>query len=223
MGNTFRKVYRKTGSSGTDADYELIANVGVGGVNLDIMKGASSDGDGEIGLVPKPIKGQENYILTGNGTWIPQNQITSSLNNQVSKITSDIKNINTKIGETNISSIGSGTITNAIGTLNNQYNSLSSRIDNKRDKYGVAYANTEIVNTATSNSWNIYPNKNLGFRPNVVIAIAQSAPGIIIQYDFDGSTSSYLHFLFYGTAFNGGYNPLPSGGLRFCYVVFYND
>ena len=67
MANTFRKVYKKTGNSGSDADYELIANVGVNGVDLDIMKGATSSVDGEIGLVPKPIKGQENYVLTGDG------------------------------------------------------------------------------------------------------------------------------------------------------------
>ena len=67
MANTFRKVYRKTGNSGSAADYQLVGNIGVNGVELDIMKGATSSVDGEIGLVPKPTKGQENYVLGGNG------------------------------------------------------------------------------------------------------------------------------------------------------------
>ena len=67
MANTFRKVYKKTGNSGTSSDYQLVGNIGVNGVELDIMKGSSSSTDGELGLVPKPTKGQENYVLTGNG------------------------------------------------------------------------------------------------------------------------------------------------------------
>ena len=53
LANTFRKIYKKTGSSGTSSDYQLVGNVGVNGVELDIMQGASSSVDGEIGLVPK--------------------------------------------------------------------------------------------------------------------------------------------------------------------------
>lgn len=69
MANTFRKVYKKTGNSGSASDYQLVGNIGVGGVELDIMKGATSSANGELGLVPKPIKGQENFVLTGNGTF----------------------------------------------------------------------------------------------------------------------------------------------------------
>lgn len=69
MANTFRKIYKKTGSSGTSSDYTLVGNVGVGGVELDIMKGATSEANGEIGLVPKPVAGQENYVLAGNGSF----------------------------------------------------------------------------------------------------------------------------------------------------------
>ena len=77
MANTFRKVYKKTGNSGSAADYQLVGNIGVNGVELDIMKGATSSVDGEIGLVPKPTKGQENFILTGNGSF---KDITDVLN-----------------------------------------------------------------------------------------------------------------------------------------------
>ena len=51
LANTFRKIYKKTGSSGTSSDYQLVGNIGVDGVELDIMKGATSGADGEIGLV----------------------------------------------------------------------------------------------------------------------------------------------------------------------------
>ena len=69
MANTFRKIYKKTGNSGTSSDYQLVGNIGVNGVELDIMKGASSSADGEIGLVPKPTMGTANRYLRCDGTW----------------------------------------------------------------------------------------------------------------------------------------------------------
>ena len=75
MANTFRKVYKKTGNSGSTSDYQLVGNIGVNGIELDIMKGATSGADGELGLVPKPIAGQEDYLLSGSGVWIPHNRI----------------------------------------------------------------------------------------------------------------------------------------------------
>ena len=89
MTNTFRKIYKKTGNSGSSGDYQLVGNVGVNGVELDIMKGASSSSNGEIGLVPKPTSGQENYILTGDGLWKNIDTLLSSsdkidnLNNEI--------------------------------------------------------------------------------------------------------------------------------------------
>ena len=84
MANTFRKVYKKTGNSGNDSDYELIANVGVNGVDLDIMKGASSSTDGELGLVPKPTKDKYKFFLRASGIWdciYPIGSIYLSVNN----------------------------------------------------------------------------------------------------------------------------------------------
>ena len=69
MANTFRKIYKKTGSSGSSSDYTLVGNVGVNGVELDIMKGSSSSTDGEIGLVPKPGAGSDERYLSANGTF----------------------------------------------------------------------------------------------------------------------------------------------------------
>ena len=69
MANTFRKIYKKTGNSGSSSDYQLVGNVGVNGVELDIMKGASSSTDGELGLVPKPSAGSSERYLSANGTF----------------------------------------------------------------------------------------------------------------------------------------------------------
>ena len=67
MANTFRKIYKKTGNSGSSSDYELVGNIGVNGVELDVMKGATLESNREIGLVPKPPKITEEDEL--NGEW----------------------------------------------------------------------------------------------------------------------------------------------------------
>ena len=97
MTNTFRKIYKKTGSTGTSTDYELTGVVGVNGVELDIMKGASRSSDGEIGLVPKPTSGQEDYLLTGGGVWLSQSSL---------------------LGDSDISYLGDGTVKGAISRVN---------------------------------------------------------------------------------------------------------
>ena len=65
LANTFRKIYKKTGSSGSSSDYTLVGNVGVNGVELDIMKGATNSSDGEIGLVPKPTSSDIKMVFAG--------------------------------------------------------------------------------------------------------------------------------------------------------------
>jgi len=67
--STFNKIYKKVANNGNDADYQVVGQVGVNGVPLDIMSGASSSADGEIGLVPKPTKGNQNKYLRADGTW----------------------------------------------------------------------------------------------------------------------------------------------------------
>ena len=84
LANTFRKIYKKTGNSGSDADYQLVGNVGVDGVELDIMKGATSSSAGEIGLVPKPTKEKYKFFLRASGIWdciYPIGSIYFSVNN----------------------------------------------------------------------------------------------------------------------------------------------
>lgn len=67
--STFKKIYKKVANNGNSNDYQEVGTVGVNGVPLDIMKGASSSVDGEIGLVPKPTKGHQNQYLRADGTW----------------------------------------------------------------------------------------------------------------------------------------------------------
>ena len=69
LANTFRKIYKKTGSTGSSSDYQLVGNVGVNGVELDIMKGATNSSAGEIGLVPKPDRGDTKLFLKSSGIW----------------------------------------------------------------------------------------------------------------------------------------------------------
>ena len=111
MTNTFRKIYKKTGNSGSSSDYQLVGNVGVNGVELDIMKGASSSVDGEIGLVPKPTMGTANRYLRCDGTWtVPPNTVstlsslgitaTASELNRLDGITATTKELNYTDGVT---------------------------------------------------------------------------------------------------------------------------
>lgn len=61
--NTYTDIYRKY-----DGEYEEISSVGMDGYKLQIMKGTKGTSNGEIGLVPKPLKGNKKY-LCGNGEW----------------------------------------------------------------------------------------------------------------------------------------------------------
>lgn len=67
--STFKKIYKKVANNGNSNDYQEVGTVGVNSVPLDIMKGASSSVDGEVGLVPKPTKGHQNQYLRADGTW----------------------------------------------------------------------------------------------------------------------------------------------------------
>ena len=69
MANTFTKVYKKTANNGNAEDYTLIAQVGVGGVPLQVMAGATSSSPGVQGLVPAPTSAQREMFLRGDGTW----------------------------------------------------------------------------------------------------------------------------------------------------------
>ena len=138
---TFTEVYRKTGTSGTAADYELVAQVGVGGVPLSLMGAATGDADGTQGLVPAPVAGDQNKYLRGDGTWgTPTNTTygvaTTTTNGLMSSTDKGILNaldnnvtyLGNLVGNTDISSIGGGTITGAINTLNSNTTNLSTKI-----------------------------------------------------------------------------------------------
>ena len=147
MANTFRKIYKKTGNSGSTSDYQLVGNVGVNGVELDIMKGASSSADGEIGLVPKPTAGQQNRILTGNGTFQTVKSILTSeslIKNNLTTTTSGSildayqgKVLNDKITSTNstVSSLNS-----KLTTATSRVSSLESKMEKIKNIHGVIFS-----------------------------------------------------------------------------------
>ena len=153
MANTFRKIYKKTGNSGSTSDYQLVGNVGVNGVELDIMKGASSSADGEIGLVPKPTAGQQNRILTGNGTFQTVKSILTSeslIKNNLTTTTSGSildayqgKVLNDKITSTN-STVSSNTT--KINTATSRVSSLESKMEKIVNPNGVKFAINSIKN-----------------------------------------------------------------------------
>ena len=73
------KFYRKISNKGDTSDYELVGSIGVNGIPLNIMKGADTTTDGEIGLVPKPTKGNSNRFLRSDGTWVVPPNTTYSV------------------------------------------------------------------------------------------------------------------------------------------------
>lgn len=153
MANTFRKIYKKTGNSGSTSDYQLVGNVGVNGVELDIMKGATSSADGEIGLVPKPTAGQQNRILTGNGTFQTVKSILTSeslIKNNLTTTTSGSildayqgKVLNDKITSTN-STVSSNTT--KINTATSRVSSLESKMRKIQNPNGIAF----VISTSTN-------------------------------------------------------------------------
>ena len=141
MTNTFRKIYKKTGNSGSSSDYQLVGNVGVNGVELDIMKGASSSVDGEIGLVPKPTMGTANRYLRCDGTWsVPPNTVstlsslgitaTASELNRLDGITATTKELNYTDGVTSNIQTQINSIKNKIPTTS--YTELTGGWDSSR-------------------------------------------------------------------------------------------
>ena len=57
--NTFRNLYKKVGDNGNESE----------------MQGATKETNGEIGVVLKPMKGEERSLLTGAETWETINTI----------------------------------------------------------------------------------------------------------------------------------------------------
>ena len=171
MANTFRKVYKKTGNSGTSSDYQLVGNIGVNGVELNIMKGASSSTDGELGLVPKPLKTQQDYLLSGSGVWVSQNEL---------------------LGSTDISSIGDGTIKGNIALLEKKYRGatfLQGMFDHRSidiegvvNCYGVILliTNQNINDVITFNGWSNSPSIKHNAGTGVTLNLNQSQKKITI-------------------------------------------
>ena len=130
MANTFRKIYKKTGSSGTSSDYQLVGNVGVNGVELDIMKGASSSAAGEIGLVPKPAAGSSNRYLRCDGTWAvpPDTNTTYKLSDfGITATAAEINKLDGLTASKTELNYTDGLTSNKITSVSNSVSSLSTK------------------------------------------------------------------------------------------------
>ena len=194
MANTFRKIYKKTGNSGSTSDYQLVGNVGVNGVELDIMKGATSGADGEIGLVPKPTAGQQNRILTGNGTFQTVKSILTSeslIKNNLTTTTSGSvldayqgKVLNDKIASTNSN----------ISSANTKINSLQSTVN------GMLKIGTKTVNCAAGVNTFKETLSKLGLTGKTILSCqccnSTSSVCKIIGFSVSGG---YLYISFDGT------------------------
>lgn len=128
MANIINKFYKKIANNGNDSDYELVGEIGVEGVSLNIMQGASSSVDGEIGLVPKPTKGNENSFLCGNGTWKSEDALIKLIADNlypVGSIYFSVTNTNpsSKFGGTWVS-WGSGRVPVGVNSNDGNFNSV---------------------------------------------------------------------------------------------------
>ena len=156
MPTTFRRLNRKVKDESGEEKFELLATVGVDNIELDVMKGATSEIDGVIGLVPAPEKGNSNRYLRSDGTWaepasdLPSagsggsglmtpeqvSQLQQCVTN-ISNLTNSLSSTNTKV--TNLSntvnSLSSkhtsdiNSLNGSIGNINKTVNSINERVN----------------------------------------------------------------------------------------------
>ena len=205
MANTFRKIYKKTGSSGTSSDYQLVGNVGVNGVELDIMKGSSSSAAGEIGLVPKPAAGSSNRYLRCDGTWSvpPDTNTTYKLSDF--GITATATEINKLHGLTT-SAVELGRVDGVTSNIQTQINSIKYLLngDGVTQAHNglVAYSASKVIDTNQGFTWNFYPG--IGYRPRVCIFYPEYDIGdAYLFYMFDQSDSSKVVMGIHGNVVRG--------------------
>ena len=205
MANTFRKIYKKTGSSGTSSDYQLVGNVGVDGVELDIMKGSSSSAAGEIGLVPKPAAGSSNRYLRCDGTWAvpPDTNTTYKLSSfGITATAAEINKLDGLTASKTELNYTDGVTSNIQTQINSIKNLLNGDGITRTHNGLVAYSYTSVINTNEALEWNFYPG--IGYRPRVCIFYPQSSIGdAYLYYNYDASDSSKVVMSIYGNVSKG--------------------
>ena len=198
VANTFRKIYKKTGNSGSDADYELIANVGVNGIDLDLMKGATTELDGEIGLVPKPSAGTINRYLRCDGTWAvpPDTNTTYNLSsfgitataaeiNKLDGLTASKTELNYTDGLTSNIQTQINSIKNKLGNIKEiGFKSKSVNTGGSGTINAIAYISELISNPNASNgnTWVYAFNAHEEANPTYIITTSLRANGQILIY-----------------------------------------
>ena len=205
MANTFRKIYKKTGNSGTSSDYQLVGNVGVNGVELDIMKGSSSSAAGEIGLVPKPAAGSSNRYLRCDGTWAVPPDTNTTYKLSSFGITATAAEIN-KLDGLTASKTELNYTDGVTSNIQTQINSIKNLLNGDGVTHAhnglVAYSYTSVINTNEALEWNFYPG--IGYKPRVCIFYPQSSIGdAYLYYNYDASDSSKVVMSIYGNVSKG--------------------
>ena len=141
MSTVINKFYRKIANNGNDGDYELVGTVGVGGIELAVLRGCSASANGQQGLVPAPVSGYQNRILTGDATWKTINTLLS----------------NSGLIKNNLTTTASGSVLDAYQgkVLNDKITSTNSTVSSLNSKLTTANnnisSNTKKINTANSN------------------------------------------------------------------------
>ena len=141
MADIINKFYKKIANNGNDSDYELVGTIGVDGVELAVLQGCSASANGQQGLVPAPVSGYQNRILTGDATWKTINTLLS----------------NSGLIKNNLTTTASGSVLDAYQgkVLNDKITSTNSTVSSLNSKLTTANnnisSNTTKINTANSN------------------------------------------------------------------------
>lgn len=114
------------------------------------MKGSTTSSDGESGSVPIPKKGQNNYVLRGNGTWTEEQDLSKYYNNaSYNKDTNklQLKHDDTVLKEIEISGGG--------GTKISPKPTVSPSITNGNSKVTVKWGDPDdvVIDEITLSTW----------------------------------------------------------------------
>ena len=220
MADIINKFYRKIANNGNDSDYELVGEIGVEGVPLNIMQGASSSVDGKIGLVPKPTKGNENSFLCGNGTWKSEDALIKLIADNlypVGSIYFSVTNTNpsSKFGGTWVS-WGSGRVPVGVNSKDGNFNSVEKTGGSSTHSHSITVANkSAFTSGSTKLSISQIPShKHTGStdngQTNKMRVLTASGGSVVPNHSVGYSPSSYDDYS--GINFPGGshYHPFTT-------------
>ena len=154
MADIINKFYKKIANNGNDGDYELVGEIGVDGVPLNIMQGATSYNDGTLGLVPTPTKGNENSVLCGNAGWKSESDLAKAIANYlypVGSIYFSVTNTNpsSKFGGTWVA-WGSGRVPVGVNSDDGNFNSVEKTGGSKTHNHTITVASKSAFTSGST-------------------------------------------------------------------------